>query len=730
MSSARERKAAAIRRLLDEEGDSVFENVTGFNRGRYEATDDLEDYEALRDRARAIKEDAIDRLPELIDDLESSVEANGGTVYVAEDDADANRYIREVAAEAGAESVVKSKSMTSEELEVNDALAAEGIDVWETDLGEFVLQVADEAPSHIVAPAIHRSREGIAELFNEQFDPDPPLETAEELTTFAREYLGERIAEADVGMTGANFLAADTGTMALVTSEGNARKTMQATDTHVAVAGVEKVVPTVEDLAPFVELIGRSGTGQDITSYVSLMTPPTDNPTLDGDAVIGESDRDFHLVLVDNGRMAMREDDQLRETLYCIRCSACSNVCANFQHVGGHAFGGETYSGGIATGWEAGVHGQESAAEFNDLCTGCSRCTTACPVKIDIPWINTVVRDRINRGRDAELDWLVEGLTPDADPGGLDPVKRLFGNFGTLARLGSAFAPLSNVVAGSDVVRSLLEEYVGVDSRRPLPSFTRDTFAEWFDSRGGTRIARNAAEREAVLYLDVYTNYIDPDRGKAAVRVLESLGVHVEVSAPIESGRAPFSQGMIATAQQQATAVFNDLRDYLDDGRDVVAIEPSDLAMFRDDYERLLPAADYERLDEASYEVFEYVAGLLQNGQDLAALPDGEGERVAYHSHCQQRSYGFDGYTEDVLEALGYDVVTSDVECCGLAGSFGYKREYYDLSVEVGETLAEQFTDEETRDRDVLASGTSCGDQLDHLLERRPEHPIERIDPA
>ncbi|MFB6081596.1 MAG: LUD domain-containing protein [Halanaeroarchaeum sp.] len=730
MSSAREQKAAAIRRLLETEGDSVFQNVTGFNQGRYDTTGDLDDYEALREQAREIKEDAIERLPELLEELTESVEANGGTVYIAEDEADANRYIQELATERDADSLVKSKSMTSEELEVNDALEDVGVDVWETDLGEFVLQVADEAPSHIVAPAIHKSRAGIADLFNERFDPDPPLETAEELTMFAREYLGERIKEADIGMTGANFLAADTGTMALVTSEGNARKTMQATDTHVAVAGVEKVIPSVEDLAPFIELIGRSGTGQDITSYISLLTPPTDNPTFDGDSLVGESDRDFHLVLVDNGRMAMREDDHLRETLYCIRCSACSNVCANFQHMGGHGFGGETYSGGIATGWEAGVHGQETAAEFNDFCTGCSRCTTACPVKIDIPWINTVVRDRVNRGTDAEYDWLVEGLTPDADPGGVSPVKRLFGNFGRLAKLGSTFAPLSNWVAGLDVSRDLLEEYVGVDARRPLPEFTRHTFAKWFDARGGAHVAREEAEREAVLYLDVYTNYIDPDRGKAAVRVLEALDVHVEISSPIESGRAPFSQGMVATAQQQATRVYDDLKAAVESGTDVVAIEPSDLAMFRDDYRRLLPEDDFRRLDEASYEVFEYVAGLVQNGADLDALPDGEGEEIAYHSHCQQRSYGFDGYTEEVLAALGFDVVTSDVECCGLAGSFGYKREYYELSVDVGETLADQFSTEETRDRDVLASGTSCGDQLDHLLDRRPEHPIERIDPA
>ncbi|MDB9279182.1 LUD domain-containing protein [Halorubrum ezzemoulense] len=720
----RRRKAEHIRHILDTEGDSVQQNTRVFNEGRYESTGGLDDYERLKDEARAIKEDAIERLPELIDEVTEAVEANGGTVYLADDAADANRYITEV---VDGRTAVKSKSMTSEEIEVNEALEADGADVWETDLAEFVLQIADEAPSHIVAPAIHKSREEIAALFDEVFEPEDPPETAEELTRFAREHLGEKIRDADVGMTGANFVTADTGTLALVTSEGNARKCVQATDTHVAVAGVEKVIPSVEDLQPFVELIGRSGTGQDITSYVSLLTPPTDSPTF-GDKALGSGDeRDFHLVLLDNGRMEMRDDDQLRETLYCIRCSACANSCANFQHVGGHAFGGETYSGGIATGWEAGVHGEESAAEFNDLCTGCSRCVNQCPVKIDIPWINTVVRDRINRGTDSDLDFLVEGLTPDADPGGIDLQKRLFGNFDTLAKLGSAFAPLSNWVAEAGAARSVLERTLGVDSRRELPRFERESLVDWFADRG-SRVDSDAARERVTLYPDAYTNYVRTERGKAAVRVLESLGVHVDVPAAGESGRAPLSQGMVATARSNAEAVYESLAPAVAAGRDVVVIEPSDLAMFHREYGRLLPTEEHEALKERSYEVMEYVYGLLENGADLGALPDGDGERIAYHSHCQQRTLDLEPYTTAVLDDAGFDVVTSDVECCGMAGSFGYKSEYYDLSVDVGETLADQFTTDETADRTVVASGTSCLKQLDALLTRRPAHPVRLLD--
>ncbi|WP_324760755.1 LUD domain-containing protein [Haloarcula sp. GH36] len=721
--------ADELRELMRTEGAAVAENTQGFNEGRYRSVAELSDYEELKSEARAIKEDAIERLPELLDELTETVEENGGTVYLAEDAADANDYIREVVADRDADRVVKSKSMTSEEIEVNDALEADGVDVVETDLGEWVLQVADEAPSHIVAPAIHKSRESIAELFNEVFDPDDPLETAEELTRFAREKLGEKIVDAEVGLTGANFVTAETGTMALVTSEGNARKTVAATDTHIAVAGVEKVIPTVGDLHPFVELIGRSGTGQDITSYVSLLTPPVETPVVDFDddetpLSAFDTDREFHLVLIDNGRMAMREDDQLRETLYCIRCSACSNSCANFQSVGGHAFGGETYSGGIATGWEAGIEGLDVAAEFNDLCTGCSRCVNACPVEIDIPWINTVVRDRINREGDEPADWLVDGLTPDAETDSPSLQKRFFGNFETVAKLGTATAPVSNWLASTGLSRKAMAWALDIDPRRELPSFERETFVDWARNRDSTV---EDPERRAVVYPDLYTNHVQVSRGKATVKVLESLGVDVVVPAVASSGRAPLSQGMVATARTHAQRVTDALAPHVDDGRDVVVIEPSDHAMFQREYEKLLDEATFTDLAENSYEVFEYVYGLLENGVGAAPLPSGDGEALAYHSHCQQRTLGLEAHTVAVLEQCGYDVVTSDVECCGMAGSFGYKSEYYELSMDVGDRLRGQLEADRVRDRQVVASGTSCLEQIDALLERQPRHPIELL---
>ncbi|MFB6120751.1 MAG: LUD domain-containing protein [Halobacteriaceae archaeon] len=740
MTDSRSTTAERIRHLLTTEGEQVKANTRHVNSERYRAIDEMgrAEYDQYRSEARAIKEDAIERLPELIDRTRAAVEEHGGTVYVADDATDARRYVADVVDGADADAVVKSKSMTTEEIDLNEALDADGVDVWETDLGEFVIQVAGEAPSHIVGPSFHKSREQITALFEAVFDPDEPLDSAERLTKFAREHLGERIETAEVGVTGANFVLAESGSIALVTNEGNARKCASVPDTHVAVAGIEKVIPDVSALHPFAELISRAASGQSIPQYLSVLTPPVETPTVDFDPsetsdgesgcgdVAGEEDstRDFYLVLVDNGRWEMRDDPELRETLYCIRCGACANSCANFQSVGGHAFGGETYSGGIATGWEAGVEGLDAAASFNDLCTGCSRCVNACPVEIDIPWINTVVRDRINRQTEHDFDFLVDGLTPDDETGGLSLQKRFFGNFETVAKLGSKTAPVSNVLGSTGLVRRAMDSVLGIDACRDLPTFRRETLVDWAANRSPT--VENAARR-VVLYPDVYTNYVQTARGKAAVRVLEALGCDVVVPDIGGSGRAPLSQGMVATAESKATALRGALDGYLSDGTDVVVVEPSDLAMFQREYEKLLEGTD-DALADASYDLFEYVYGLLENGADAESLRHGDGAGVAYHSHCQQRTLGLEPYTVTVLEDLGYDVVTSDVECCGMAGSFGYKSDYYELSMDVGETVAQQF-EAETPDRTVVASGTSCAEQLDALLAVETQHPIHLLEP-
>src|ERR1700736_4022019 len=427
---------------LDIERAAVRRNTQLFNRSRYRTVAEFPDYEALKDQTRRIKERSIESLPELLQTLKSSVRSHWGHVFVASTAEDACRYILDVCHWRAAKLVVKGKSITSEEIRLNHILEADGIEVVESDLAEFILQLADEQPSHFLAPALHYSRERITALFKRKFKTELPLDSGEALTRFAREKLRDKFLYADVGITGANLIAADSGTLMLVESEGNIRMASFLPPVHIAIAGIEKIIPTRREMVPFLELLAASGTGQGLAAYTSFLSPPLDDPPF-ALPLKALKPREFHLVLVDNGRMSMREDAVFREALYCIRCSACLNSCANFQTVGGHAFGGETYSGGIGGAWEAGTRDLLNA-RFSELCTGCTRCVNQCPVRIDIPWLNANLRERINE-RDAKTSsgLLQKALSSQVEDKAPLP-KIFFGRYDLFGKWGARFPPVSN----------------------------------------------------------------------------------------------------------------------------------------------------------------------------------------------------------------------------------------------------------------------------------------------
>ncbi|MFZ0794991.1 MAG: LUD domain-containing protein [Candidatus Korobacteraceae bacterium] len=725
----------AIRMTLSVQSPAVRRNTQTFNRNRYAATALLPDYNELKDRARQIKENAIANLPQLLQQLEASVRANGGHFYMAKTAADADQYIRDVLLRHQAKLVVKGKSITSEETKLNHALEAAGITVAETDLAEFILQVADEQPSHIIAPALHYSRERITALFKRKFNTPLPLDTGEELTVFAREKLRQQFIAADAGISGANLIAADSGSLMLVESEGNIRMTMTLPPLHIALAGIEKVVPSRTDFGTFIELLPRSGTGQPLTSYVSILHPPLKAPPFVAPGKATKP-REFHLVLIDNGRSRMREDPVLHEALYCIRCSACMNCCANFETVGGHAFGGETYSGGIGGSWEAGT-GTLLNARFSELCTGCSRCVTQCPVRIDSPWLNENLRQRMNFEQPAAAAKSAFGaMTGSAAEDRVAPLqKQFFANYHVMASGATRFPSLSNAVTGLPFVRGLMENVVGLDRRRKLPSFPARTWQQLHrDEHADVQAGAAKSSPDVLMFADVFTNYGSPERGMAAMRVLREAGIVVELSPSLPDGRAAISQGMIATARKQANALAKTLLPYLEKGTVVCVLEPSVLAMFRSDYEHLLDATTWEKFVRASFvEPLQLVwSSSRERGTDLSQVfragKSPHGPRVFYHSHCQQRSCDTAWQTLEILRACGFDVVTSSVECCGMAGSFGYKREYYELSMAVGEDLFAQVrAAEQDGPRTLLASGTSCHEQLWAGMGREVMHPVELL---
>jgi iron-sulfur cluster protein len=730
--SHKENLLKAIRMSLGIESAAVRHNTQTFNANRYRAVAQLSDYDSLKDEARRTKERSIANLPQLIEKLAEAIRQQGGYFHLATTREDACRYTLDVCQRHAAKLVVKGKSMTSEEVRLNHALQDAGIEVAETDLAEFILQVADEQPSHIIAPAIHYSRERITELFKRRFNTSEALDTGEDLTRFARERLRQKFLHADVGITGANLIAADSGTLMLVESEGNIRMASQVPPVHIAMAGIEKIVASREDFGPFIELLAASGTGQNMTSYTSIISPPLKAPSF---AMSGKEKkaREFHLVLIDNGRMTMREDPVLHEALYCIRCSACLNSCANFQTVGGHAFGGETYSGGIGGAWEAGTSALENA-RFAELCTGCSRCINQCPVRIDVPRINEVLRQRLNyQGGTTLASTAMTSLVGGAADERCAAVQKVFfGNYHWFAHWGGMVPGLANWVARLPLSRVIMSRWLGVDHRRELPAFSRKTLVRL--SRKDVSTTLQNTSPKALLFADVYTNYGLAERGECTRRVLHALGVNVKVSECLPAGRAPLSQGMLATAKRHAENAAAMLGSELQQGRDIIAIEPSILALFRRDYRHLLNnTALADRIAAHSFDPIEYVARTLEATSRKATevfnvSNSPVGPRIFFHAHCQQKTVGAMQATENLLRAIGFDVVTSQVECCGMAGSFGYKKEYYELSMAVGAQLFQQVRDADTDgERVLVASGTSCTEQLHSGVNRTPIHPIELL---
>ncbi len=342
---------------------------------RAAAVAEREDWEALRERARAVKAHTLARLDHYLAEFADRAAEQGVVVHWAEDAAAATAVLAGLLAEAGKRPVVKAKSMVSEEVGLNHELEARGLRPVETDLGEWIQQLAGEPPSHIIVPAIHKTEAQIAALFAERLGSAADA-SAEELTALARRILREEFAGAAVGVSGVNFAVAETGTFLLLENEGNIRLTTSLPRVHVALMGIEKLVPRLADLEVFLRLLPRSGTGQRLTSYQSLFT----GRRRDG----GEGPEELHLVLLDNGRSALLDDELRRSSLQCIRCGACLNVCPVYRQVGGHAYG-SVYPGpigAVVTPQLAGIHAARPLPYASSLCGACEE---VCPVKIPLP---------------------------------------------------------------------------------------------------------------------------------------------------------------------------------------------------------------------------------------------------------------------------------------------------------------------------------------------------------
>ncbi|MBI2687146.1 MAG: iron-sulfur cluster-binding protein [Acidobacteria bacterium] len=359
---------------------AIYNNTGRFkeNRRKAVAPEKLPEYQKLRSQAAAVKRHTLDFLDVYLMQLEAAVTANGGKIVWASTGQEAADFILNLAKERGHNLIVKSKSMTSEEIHLNERLIEHELEAVETDLGEYILQLAGQRPFHIVAPAIHLTRDDVADLFTEKLGIERDTVIENQAMT-ARRVLREKFMAAGIGITGANFLIADSGAVVIVENEGNARLTHSAPKIHIAIAGIEKLIPRMRDLGVFLDLLGRSASGQPLTSYTSIVSGPRREGELDGP-------EEFYVVLLDSGRTKVLADSQKRESLQCIRCGACLNTCPVYRKIGGHNYPW-VYSGPIGKIITPQFQGREKDPWLPFASSLCGACAEVCPVKIDIPGI-------------------------------------------------------------------------------------------------------------------------------------------------------------------------------------------------------------------------------------------------------------------------------------------------------------------------------------------------------
>jgi len=431
------------------------------------------DGELLRTQTRQMKEDVLRNLPAYLEQLESNFKANGITVHWARDGVEAGEIVRGIGLQNGARTVVKAKSMATEEIHLNHVLEQAGLKVVETDLGEYIIQLAGEPPSHIVAPVIHKRLEEIAEIFHEKLDMPRTMDPTQ-MTSAARVRLRTEFFGAQMGVSGCNFAIAETGTICIVTNEGNGRMVSSLPKVYVVLMGIEKVVPTVEDALLQLQALTRSATGQQMTVYCSMTSGPRQADQPDGPEQV-------HVVLMDNGRLQMLERGY-GEALLCIRCGACLNVCPVYQEIGGHAYG-STYNGPIGAVISPAL--SPEIARFKELphaTTLCGACRDVCPVKIDLPRLLVDLRaDLVEEKANPRLEALaIQGYVKAMSS------REMYERGGKLASLAT------NLLAGMSggTIKWMPPPLNGWTDHRDFPPFAKKSFREWWAERQQIRNRR------------------------------------------------------------------------------------------------------------------------------------------------------------------------------------------------------------------------------------------------
>jgi iron-sulfur cluster protein len=607
------------------------------------------DFEALRARVAEIKGGAAGRLQELAAEFTEKVEAKGARVFRTDSPEKVRDYILNLARERGVRSIVKSKSMASEEIHLNAALQKAGIEVRETDLGEWIIQLSGQRPSHMVMPAIHLKKEEVAEIFSqelrERLSSDIPR-----LVQVARTEMRQKFLEADLGISGANIAVAETGTLVLVTNEGNGRMVTTLPKIHVAIVGLEKLIARFEEVAPILQALPRSATAQLLTSYVTMITGPV--PNTDG------SLKELHIILLDSRRTAMARDPKFKQGLQCIRCASCLNVCPVFRLVGGHVFG-HTYTGGIGVILTAWFNGLKKSEEIQGLCIQCGRCREVCPARIDIPGLIVEIRRNLAREEGQSL--------------GQKAAYSIVNNRRVFHGLLRAAAIAQKPFVKDGFIRHLPLFLSDMTGFRSLPAIAavpfRDRFREIRQPVTGERVA---------FFAGCLIDFAYPEIGEAVVTVLNKAGLEVVFPDRQTCCGAPahYSGAFEVAAHNAADNIDALLQEEV---RAVVSACPTCTAFLKYEFVNSLEETGLNRkareLSSRTVDFSSLVQKLVEGGR-LRPAEIRETIPVTYHDSCHlKRTLGIFQEPRSLLAKAGY-AVTEMFEadmCCGMGGSYSLK---------------------------------------------------------
>ena len=610
------------------------------------------DFEAVRDRIAEVKGNASSRFEELAEQFKANAERRGAKVFRTSDPAEVKRYILDLAKAQNVQAVVKSKSMASEEIHLNKAFEQAGIQVDETDLGEWIIQLAHQTPSHMVMPAIHMTKEEVAEVVIQEVEaghaPDIP-----KLVKFARGKLRPKFLAADMGITGANIAVAETGSLVIITNEGNARLVTTLPRIHVAIVGIEKLVAQVADIDPILTALPRSATGQLLTSYVSMLSGQV--PNTDG------SPKDLHIILMDNHRSDMVKDPKFKEALQCIRCATCLNVCPVFRLVGGHVFG-KTYTGGIGTILTAWFDELKKSEDIQGLCIQCGSCVPVCPGKIDIPGLILELRRRlvVEQGQSLAMKAIF----------GVVNNRRLFHSMLRMASVTQKPFKQGRFIRHLPLFLSDMTDF------RSLPAIAPEPFRDKIKA-----IAQPKQAEKVVFYAGCLIDFAYPETGTALVKILNKAGIEVVFPEDQTCCGAPARySGAYEVAAQNARDNIKALLET--DATYVVSACPTCTVALKHDFLDTFKTlgitdalGEAQRLSDRTIDFSSLVKKLVDEGR----LTFKEGQhlgKITYHDSCHlKRTLKATDEPRELLQKAGHEIAEMYEcdTCCGMAGSYSLK---------------------------------------------------------